>query len=149
MTTPDLEVGSYTFVVAVKDDGYPSKIDRQEFEIEIEEPEEEVVEEAKRAAEAERRGAEKAEEAKRASVAVKAVEALQETVKRRLARKGISLPPLCGCPHARTAKPFAMDHVYKCARNCPLRGDEAAYRAALAQMLAAHDIVVTPPPLPV
>lgn len=45
LTTPDLEVGSYTFVVAVKDDGYPSKIDRQEFEIEIEEPEEEVVEE--------------------------------------------------------------------------------------------------------
>jgi len=105
--------------------------------------------EAARAAEAERRGAEKAEEAKRASEAVKAVEALQETVKRRLARKGISLPPLCGCPHARTAKPFAMDHVYKCARNCPLRGDEVAYRAALAQMLAAHDIVVTPPPLPV
>ena len=105
--------------------------------------------EAARAAEAERRGAEKAEEAKRESEAVKAVEALQETVKRRLARKGISLPPLCGCPHARTAKPFAMDHVYKCARNCPLRGDEAAYRAALAQMLAAHDIVVTPPPLPV
>ena len=105
--------------------------------------------EAARAAEAERRGAEKAEEAKRASEAGKAGEALQETVKRRLARKGISLPPLCGCPHARTAKPFAMDHVYKCARNCPLRGDEAAYRAALAQMLAAHDIVVTPPPLPV
>ena len=68
---------------------------------------------------------------------------------RRLARKGISLPPLCGCPHARTAKPFAMDHVYKCARNCPLRGDEGAYQAALAQMLAAHDIVITPPPLPV
>jgi hypothetical protein len=42
-----------------------------------------------------------------------------------------------------------MDHVYKCARNCPLRGDEGAYQAALAQMLAAHDIVITPPPLPV
>ena len=50
--------------------------------------------EAARAAEAERRRAEKAEEAKRESEAVKAVEALQETVKRRLARKGISLPPL-------------------------------------------------------
>ena len=45
LLTPDLDVGRYTFVVAVRDDGYPAKIDRQEFDIEIEEPEEEPVEE--------------------------------------------------------------------------------------------------------
>ena len=105
--------------------------------------------ETARAAEAQRVKARKAKEAERAGKRVKAVEALQETVKRALARKGIKPPPLCGCPHAKTAQPFAMDHVYKCARNCPLRGDEGAYQAALAQMLAAHDIVITPPPLPV
>ena len=43
LTTPDLDVGRYTFVVAVKDDGYPSKVDRQEFQIEIEEPREKAV----------------------------------------------------------------------------------------------------------
>ena len=105
--------------------------------------------ETARAAEAQRIKARKAKEAERAGKRAKAVEALQETVKRALARKGIKPPPLCGCPHAKTAQPFAMDHVYKCARNCPLRGDEGAYQAALAQMLAAHDIVITPPPLPV
>ena len=105
--------------------------------------------ETARAAEAQRVKTRKAKEAERAGKRVKAVEALQETVKRALARKGIKPPPLCGCPHAKTAQPFAMDHVYKCARNCPLRGDEGAYQAALAQMLAAHDIVITPPPLPV
>ena len=41
---PDLDVGKYSFVVAVSDDGYPAKTDQQEFSVEIEEPEPEEME---------------------------------------------------------------------------------------------------------
>jgi len=34
-----------------------------------------------------------------------------------------------------------------CAHNCPLHADEVAYHAALSQMLAAHDIIISPPPM--
>lgn len=72
-------------------------------------------------------------------------EDLRALVTRQLARKHVVLPPLCGCPHAATTPPFDPEAVYRCAHNCPLHGDEAAYQGALSQMLAAHDILIAPP----
>lgn len=98
-------------------------------------------------AEEERRRVERRMHAERVVQRARYAEALQDTIKAQLAKKHIVLPPLCACPHATKSEPFDITAVYKCAHNCPLHNDEAAYHAALSQMLAAHDIIITPPPL--
>lgn len=85
------------------------------------------------------------EKRERASRRARLTEDLRALVTRQLARKHVVLPPLCGCPHAATTPPFDPEAVYRCAHNCPLHGDEAAYQGALSQMLAAHDILIAPP----
>lgn len=82
--------------------------------------------------------------AERATRRARLAEALQEIIARELERKHAVLPPVCACAHAETTPPFHPEFVERCAENCPLRGDDASYRAALAQVLAAYDIRVAP-----
>lgn len=98
-------------------------------------------------AEEERRRVERRMHAERVVQRARYAEALQDTIKAQLVKKHVVLPPLCACPHAAKSEPFDITAVYKCAHNCPLHNDEAAYHAALSQMLAAHDIIITPPPV--
>ena len=98
-------------------------------------------------AEEERRRVERRMHAERVVQRARYAEALQDTIKKQLAKKRIVLPPLCPCPHAPKSEPFDVTFIYKCAHNCPLHNDEAAYHAALSQMLAANDIIITPPPV--
>jgi hypothetical protein len=97
-------------------------------------------------AEEERRRVERRMHAERVVQRARYAEALQDTIKAQLVKKHIVLPPLCTCPHATKSQPFDLTAVYRCAHNCPLHNDEAAYHAALSQMLAAHDILIAPPP---
>jgi hypothetical protein len=98
-------------------------------------------------AEDERRRVERKMHAERVVQRARYAEALQDTIKAQLVKKHVVLPPLCACPHATKSEPFDIAAVYKCAHNCPLHNDEAAYHAQLSQMLAAHDIIISPPPM--
>jgi hypothetical protein len=96
-------------------------------------------------AEAERMKRERKRESAKAKKAARYTTALQDSVRAQLTRKRVTLPPLCACPHAAKSQIFDPGHVYKCAHNCPLHDDEAAYHAALSQLLSAHDVIITAP----